>query len=247
MNTAEVALLCAGALLGGFTSGMTGFGFALMASGLWLLALPPVTAIPLLGLSMVAASLTALPRVARLIDPGRAIPLILGGACGVPIGILILPHVPVTAFKIAVAGMIVLNLGAAWLLSDRPALPPEAERFHPVAGFLGGVAGGISALSGVVMTIWAGLFGWTKDRRRGVFQAYNLSMGLIAVVTFALRGMLTSDVLAAARIAVPLAIGASLLGVATFLHLGNVGFSRVTNGILALSATALVLSALLGG
>ena len=47
MDVATYAILLAGALAGGFVSGLAGFGTALMALGLWLYILPPAVAVPL--------------------------------------------------------------------------------------------------------------------------------------------------------------------------------------------------------
>jgi hypothetical protein len=47
MNVGGYALLFAGALAGGFVSGLAGFGTALMALGIWLYLMPPSLAVPL--------------------------------------------------------------------------------------------------------------------------------------------------------------------------------------------------------
>jgi len=44
-------------------------------------------------------------------------------------------------------------------------------------GFAGGILGrGLAGLSGALPTVWATLRGWGKDERRGVFQAFNLTI-----------------------------------------------------------------------
>src|SRR6266481_1480703 len=47
MNAGGFALLFAGALAGGFVSGLAGFGTALMTLGIWLYLMPPALAVPL--------------------------------------------------------------------------------------------------------------------------------------------------------------------------------------------------------
>ena len=46
LNTATYVILLAGALAGGFVSGLTGFGTALMALGIWLYVMPAAIAVP---------------------------------------------------------------------------------------------------------------------------------------------------------------------------------------------------------
>jgi len=48
LDAATYAILLAGALAGGFVSGLAGFGTALMALGIWLYILPPAISVPLL-------------------------------------------------------------------------------------------------------------------------------------------------------------------------------------------------------
>ena len=103
----ELFLLAAGATVGGFINGLTGFGFALMSAGFWLLILPPTAVVPLMASCMFASQLMTLPRVWRMIDVKRAGPLTLGGLAGIPIGIAILPLIPIETFKLFVASLIV--------------------------------------------------------------------------------------------------------------------------------------------
>jgi hypothetical protein len=44
MGLEQVALLVAGALIGGIVNGLTGFGTAITALGIWMLAIPPTAA-----------------------------------------------------------------------------------------------------------------------------------------------------------------------------------------------------------
>ncbi len=242
----ELALLLAGALAGGFINGLTGFGFALMSAGFWLIILPPTSVVPLMAVCMTASQLMTLPRIWRMIDAKRAVPLTLGGLLGIPIGIAILPLIPIATFKLFVAMLIILNLIYVLTLQSRFSLPKSAERFHIVAGFVGGIFGGISALSGVVTTIWSGLFGWTKQEKRGVFQAFNLSMGILSLILFAAWGFLDRQFFFTALIAIPVALTAASIGVRVFERMGNAGFTKLINILLALSATNLVISVFTG-
>jgi uncharacterized membrane protein YfcA len=240
----EIALLAAGAIAGGFVNGLTGFGFALMSAGFWLVILPPTTVVPLMAICMTCSQLMTLPRVWRMITRKRALPLTIGGLMGVPIGISILPLIPLAQFKLGVAGLIGVNLIYVLTLQSRLSLPQSAERFHIVAGFIGGIFGGISALSGVITTIWSGLFGWTKQEKRGVFQAFNLCMGLFSLMLFAYWGYLDRQFTYTALFVVPLTLVAAAVGIRIFERLGNTGFTKLINILLALSALNLIISVL---
>ncbi len=61
MTAVAYVLLLTGALAGGFVSGLAGFGTALMALGIWLYALPPAVAVPLVLISSIVAQTSTLP------------------------------------------------------------------------------------------------------------------------------------------------------------------------------------------
>ena len=61
MDFATYAILLAGALAGGFVSGLAGFGTALMALGIWLYILPPAVAVPLVLICSISSQISTLP------------------------------------------------------------------------------------------------------------------------------------------------------------------------------------------
>ena len=82
MDAATYAILLAGALAGGFVSGLAGFGTALMALGIWLYILPPAIAVPLVLICSVSSQISTLPSMWRLLDFRLAWPFVAGGLAG---------------------------------------------------------------------------------------------------------------------------------------------------------------------
>src|SRR3982751_2437716 len=89
MDFATYAILLAGALAGGFVSGLAGFGTALMALGIWLYKLPPSIAVPLVLICSVSSQISTLPTMWKVLDFKRAAPFVIGGLAGMPIGALL--------------------------------------------------------------------------------------------------------------------------------------------------------------
>ena len=79
MDLATYAILLAGALAGGFVSGLAGFGTALMALGIWLYILPPSIAVPLVLICSVISQISTLPSMWKLLDFKLAWPFVIGG------------------------------------------------------------------------------------------------------------------------------------------------------------------------
>src|ERR1700746_1894125 len=101
MSGIALAVLLTGALAGGFVSGLAGFGTALMALGIWLYALPPAVAVPLVLISSIVAQTVALPSIWRTIDFRLVWPFLIGGLLGVPLGTLMIAHADPRVFKLS--------------------------------------------------------------------------------------------------------------------------------------------------
>jgi len=84
MHAAAYALLIAGALAGGFVSGLAGFGTALMALGIWLYVLPPSLAVTLVLICSVAAQTSTLPSMWKNFDLSLVWPFLIGGLVDLP-------------------------------------------------------------------------------------------------------------------------------------------------------------------
>ena len=101
-------LLLAGALAGGFVSGLAGFGTALMALGIWLYVLPPSLAVPLVLICSVIAQTSTLPSIWRHIDFPLVWPFLIGGLAGVPSATLLIAHADPNVFKLSVGVLLLL-------------------------------------------------------------------------------------------------------------------------------------------
>src|SRR5688572_16988597 len=85
-----LALLVLGALMGGFVSGLAGFGGGPVVLVLWLLVIEPKTAVPLLMVSAVAHQMLTTHLIWKAIDLRRLVPMAIGGIAGIPLGVLLL-------------------------------------------------------------------------------------------------------------------------------------------------------------
>jgi uncharacterized membrane protein YfcA len=112
------------------------------------------------------------------------------------------------------------------------------------AGFLGGLTGGLAGFPGAFVTIWCGLKGWSKVRRRGVYQPFILAMQPVTLLTIYL--MLLSSVASTqsdlgALAFVPAALLGAWLGLRVFKRLSDRQFDLAVNALLMLSGIGLIL------
>lgn len=237
-----VIFIVAGALIGGFVSGLTGFGTGISALPLWLYAVPPLLAGPLVVACSVISQVQTLPAIWHAIDFRRALPLMAAGLLGVPVGTLLLPRVSVTAFKLGVAILLIAYCGFMLLRRIRFHVQWGGRLADAVVGLCGGVLGGLAGLSGPLPTIWAGLRGWEKDAKRGVLQAFNLSILAFAFVSQAFAGLMTAELGRLVLIAAPGTLVGAFIGRRLYGRLDNVRFDKLVLVLLLIAGFALLLS-----
>lgn len=244
MTTAVLAVLFLGALAGGFVSGLAGFGTALMALGIWLYVLPPSVAVPLVLICSIMAQTSTLPSFWRSIDFTLVWPFLIGGIAGVPLGIMLIAHADPQLFKLSF-GVLLLVFPAALYLNRKPmAIRFGGRLADGIVGFAGGILGGLAGLSGPIPILWASLRGWGKDERRGVFQTFNWTVLSASLVLQAGTGLVTTDVLWLALLALPATLFGAWLGTRTYHALSDQNFRDVVLGLLFVSGLALVWSSL---
>ena len=235
-------IILAGALAGGFVSGLAGFGTALTTVGIWLHALDPITSATLTLVCSVMGQLQTIPAIWREIHPGRVLPFIIPGLIGVPAGLWSLTYVDPQVFKFGV-GLFLVGFSIFMLVwRGMPAVAWGGRWADGVTGFLGGVLGGMAGLSGALPTIWASLRGWSKDQKRSVFQVFNLTILTAALVAHALSGRVNGSLALPVAIALPGTLAGAWLGFRAYERLSDRNFNDLIMGVLLFSGAILLLS-----
>lgn len=236
-------IVLVGGFAGGYVSGLTGFGTGLAALPFWLSVANPLVAAPLVVICSIVAQVQTLPAIWHAISWRQVAPFVLGGLVGVPIGAFMLTLVSPYLFKLVVGGFLIVY--CSFMLARRllPIVTWGGRSADGVVGFGGGILGGLAGLSGPLPTIWASLRGWSKDGRRGLFQAFNLSILLFALVSQAVGGFVDAGVGKLALIALPGTLTGAWLGRKTYGALGDDRFNQVVLVLLLLSGISIVVTA----
>jgi uncharacterized membrane protein YfcA len=237
-----LAYLLGGALAGGFVNGLTGFGTGLTALPFWLQALEPVLAAQLVSAASVAGHITAVPAIWAKVDWRRMAPLLGGGLLGVPIGAWLLPHIPLAAFKLAVGTVLVVYCTVMLIAAGRVRLAAGGRGAEAGIGVLAGVLGGMAGLSGALPTVWATLKGWSKEERRIVFQAFNMTILSAMLAATLVQGLIGKRFLLALLLALPATLIGGRLGAWLYHRLDDRRFDRIVLVLLLISGLGLVWS-----
>jgi uncharacterized membrane protein YfcA len=243
MHAAAIALLLIGALAGGFASGLTGFGTALMALGIWLYVLQPSMAVTLVLICSVIAQAATLPQMWRSFDLTLVWPFVIGGLLGTPLGTLLIAHADPRDFKLTV-GAFLLVFPVALYFSRPMAFTIGGKLADAAVGFAGGILGGLAGLSGPLPILWASVRGWSKDERRGIFQIFNIAVLSAALCLQAASGLLAREAVWLAALAFPATLAGSWIGARLYHVLSDRNFRDIVLGMLFLSGAVLVWNSL---
>jgi uncharacterized protein len=243
-GTDRVAALLGSILVASTISSIAGFAFsALCGALLFHLMDSPVHAVSVMIVCSIAIQLFSVATLWRSID-WRSLPVFFaGGVLGVPAGVYLLLHLQTGVYREMMGGLLIGYGG--YLLLRWPIRP---LRTGPVwdacAGFLGGLTGGLAGFPGAFVTIWCGLKGWNKARRRGVYQPFILGMQpitLIAIYLMRPSSATTVQTDFAALAFVPAAMLGAWLGLRIFKRLTDQQFEVAINALLIVSGIGLIL------
>jgi uncharacterized membrane protein YfcA len=107
-------------------------------------------------------------------------------------------------------------------------------------GFLNGVLGGITGLAGILVIIWCGLRGWSKDVQRAVFQPVAVAIFVMSALWIGARGAITPDVIKLFLIGLPALFAGTWLGMKLFGRLDEATFRKIVLGLLLVSGALLI-------
>src|SRR3954470_3306728 len=132
-----------------FLGGVTGFGYALVATPLLLLAGFPLPFVVTANLTLALVTRVSIAyRFRAFVTPRRVAALVLGSVPGLWIGTRVLTSVDPSAIKLA-AGVLVMVVAMAMARSLGAPAPRPLPGAPVAAGFAGGFLGATTSLNGV--------------------------------------------------------------------------------------------------
>ena len=239
--TQVVLLVLAGALSAGFVSGLSGFAFAMVSLGFWVHVLAPPVDAPLIVACAAVAQIYAMRQLRSGLRLDLALPFILGGFVGIPLGAWLLVWIDRDSFRLAVGLFLIAYAVAMLALGKTQPFPWGGKIADAVIGWTGGVMGGIAGLTGATPTLWCALRGWSREDQRGAMQPFNFALQIAALVAYGWQGLLTEEVGILFLIALPIMVVGVALGVALYRRIDDAWFRRIVLWLLLASGVTLVL------
>ncbi|ODA20401.1 permease [Achromobacter xylosoxidans] len=238
-----VWIVAIGAAVAGFVQGLSGFAFGMVAMSFWAWVLDPRLAAALAVFGALTGQLLAVFSVRRGFNWALLWPFLLGGLAGIPLGVLVLPHLDMDWFK-AVLGALLALWCPVMLMAQRLPRIGGNRWGDGAVGLAGGVLGGIGGFAGSVPTLWCTLRGFNKDTQRAVIQNFNLSMLSVTMAIYLATGIVTRDMAPMFAVVAPAMLIPTLLGTRLYIGISEVTFRRVVLGLLTCSGLTLLASSL---
>lgn len=235
-----LAFVFSGALCAGFTTGLAGFGTALVAAGFWFHVLPAPLVPPVLVLSAAVGQFVGFFSVKRQLNWSRALPFLIGGIVGVPFGVLALAVISPDLLRTFVGGFLIVYaiVQLAGLVREQVNLP-TGRHIDATIGLGGGFLGGFAGLSGPLPLIWLQLRGGPSADQRAIYQPFNmLVLGFSGLVMW-LGGQCPPGTWSILALTLPGIIVGAWAGARFSTRVSEKMFRRVVLGLLLMSGLLL--------
>lgn len=224
-------------------SSVAGFAFSAICGALLLhIVDEPVRAVQIMMVCSAAGQAFMVWTLRREIDGRALLPFLVGAAAGLPLGLFLLLASPPRLYGPGLGLFLVVYAGYA--LVRRPGrLRRQNPVLDAVAGFLGGITGGVAAFPGAPVTVWCSLKGWSKERQRGVYQPFILVLQLAAIALLSLGAVPANRPVSfdpSGLAFVPAMLLGTTIGLALFRRLSDHQFGRLLNMFLIASGLALL-------
>jgi len=222
-------------------AGLAGFAFGLVAAAVWLHILTPLqtaTLIVVFGLIVQGYSVW---KLRAALNWSRLWPFLLGAVIGVPLGVAILEWANPAYLRKAIGA--VLALYSIYGLA-RPTMKPIAKveaAADATVGFLNGVLGAMTGFAGILVTIWCGLRGGSKDEQRAIFQPVGVAIFAMSALWLGGSGSISPDTVRLFLIGLPVLLAGTWVGLKLYGQLNEAGFRKIVLLLLLVSGVALLL------
>ena len=234
-----VAILALALFLGCTVYSATGFGIAMTAMPISLLAISdPQTAVVVVNTGGVAAGVLIAIQARKDIPYREIVPIATAGALGVPFGVMILKFADPSIIRIGIVVLILVL--AALSLKEFEGEIPYAGVLGIVAGFAVGASLTAFAVGGPLIVLF--LLARNLGRRsvRGAMALFLLVIAGIGVVAYAATGLYSAERLTlVAIVLIPSFIGFALGGL-LIQRMNEQIFRYVVLGIIGLSSMAVL-------
>jgi uncharacterized membrane protein YfcA len=239
----SAALLVAlfAALLAGVVTGLTGFGLALISTPILLFVYEPRTVVVLTAILSIFISAAVVWDSWHEAQWRLALALLVPALFGIVVGTVVLDVIDPLYIRLGVGAIVIFS---ALLLVRDIHLPGANTRWGTlVAGSASGALSTSTGLAGPPVVLLLASRGLPKHEFRGTTALYFLPMGIAGLTVLAARGLVEAPEVPLGLVLIPAAIAGKVVGTALLKHVSEKAFRAVTLGLVILTGTLGVMTA----
>ena len=226
LSLAPTVVILLGTFAGALVSAFSGFAFAPVAGIILITAFQAKAIVPLLMICSIIVQVTTLLYLRRSLAFGSIGSMLVGGALGVPLAVLLFQRLDPHLFQVAF-GLFLAAYSTVMLMRPCSQTTVVSRRSHEVAvGFLGGLVGGLTAMPGAVPTIYCDCRGASKVVQRATVQPFILAMQVLALTLMVLHGDIDAGIGDLVVTALPGLVVGVAAGLLLYGRVPDAGFRR---------------------
>ena len=225
-----------------FVRGLTGFGFAIVATPLLALVYPPVIAVPIATLLQIPSGLPTVIRDWPDTNFKAATPAWLGGVPALIPGVFLVGSMSPEIMRLVVGAAVVFSTIA---LTFGKKLDREPKPFELVgAGALSGLMQGAVAMAGPPVILLILSSSWTAARCRATLSFTFLLLGTASLVFATIHGLVTMESLIIAVATLPGLLLGQAIGSALFVRVDAKRYRSISTICVAIAGLLVVIRGL---
>lgn len=234
-----IAIAAFALFLGCTVYSATGFGIAMTATPIALLAIgDPQTAVVVVNSAGVSAGILIAIQARNDVPYREIVPIAVAGALGAPVGVTILKFADPTVIRVGIAVLILLL--AAMSLKEFRGEIPYARALGILAGFAVGISLAAFAVGGPLIVLFLLARNMQRHSVRGAMAFFLLVVSVVGLGFYASAGLYNAERLTLiAIVIIPAFIGFALGGL-LIKRMNERIFRYVVLGIIALSSMAVL-------
>lgn len=243
MEAWEVIALFAVTFVAAFVHAVSGFGFALFIMPPLSALIGPKEAVALSSVFGIWSNTRVYVSSWRDTDWALCLPMLLGAAVGMPIGIVVLLTTDTNILKAIMAVVVLLStllIWRGWKLA-RHGRPLSAG-----VGLISGILNTSTSMNGPPIVLYLQGMQVEPARFRGTIAAFFTASNFIAVTLLAANGAFSRATIGQSVVGFPALLVGYAVGYRVFQRIDAIRFRQVVIGILLISGVVALLTATLG-
>lgn len=223
-----------------FVQAVAGFGLPMIATSVLVALFGIKATVPLMAIIVLELQLFMVVRYRRALDLQTVWRISAAAAVAIPIGVLLLSHLP-ERLTVTLLGLILI-LYVLYSILSLPVPPLKSRNWAYLFGVLSGMGAGAYNIAAPPIIVYGDTQRWEPRLFKGNLQGCFLIITVVAILTHALNGNVTREVLKNSLIAIPFVLFGALTGFSLDRFINRHSFRKIVLGLLLILGINLILT-----